>query len=102
MTYRIRVSKQAARQIRAAADWWIENRPKARLAFSEDLEEAFQVIRTFPSIGEPVPHGRLHGVRRVHLGRVHYHLYYLISSKAEMVEVLALWHTSRGARPSLS
>ena len=43
---------------------------------------------------------RLTGVRRVHLARVHYHLYYRVTAEPA-IEVLALWHTSRGASPEL-
>jgi hypothetical protein len=36
----------------------------------------------------------LRGVRRVHLARIRYHLYYRATSSA--VEVLAFWHARRG------
>lgn len=51
MSYRLRVAPRAARQMRQAAAWWIENRPKAPNAFAEDLDEAFRLIRSFPSLG---------------------------------------------------
>jgi hypothetical protein len=38
-------------------------------------------------------------VKRVHLARVHYHLYYRV--RGEEVQVLALWHTSRGTGPQI-
>ncbi len=34
-------------------------------------------------------------VRRLHLHRVHYYLYYRIQANRTVVEVLSLWHTSR-------
>jgi hypothetical protein len=40
-------------------------------------------------------------LRRVALGRVHYHLYYVVSPADSVVEVLALWHTRRGEDPPL-
>jgi plasmid stabilization system protein ParE len=42
---------------------------------------------------------KLIGVRRVHLSRVRYHLYY--RARPSRIEVLALWHTSRGKGPAL-
>lgn len=101
MRVRLRVAPRAAAQIRAAADWWIENRSKAPEAFAEDLERAFDLIGSFPALGERVSHSRLPGVRRMHLARVRYHLYYVVSEETETVEVLALWHTSRGQAPEL-
>jgi plasmid stabilization system protein ParE len=101
LTYRIRVSKRAATQIRTAADWWLANRTKAPQAFAEELERAFELIRTFPSVGESVPHARIVGIRRVLMARVRYHLYYGVQEETELVEVIALWHASRGASPRL-
>lgn len=99
MSYRLRVSPKAESQIRVAADWWLENRPKAPAAFAEEIERAFELIRTLPSVGEPVGHRRLSGLRRVLLGRVRYYLYYQVTVDEGSVEVLALWHTSRGTGP---
>lgn len=101
MRYRLRVARRAATQIRAAADWWRDNRSKAPHAFAQDLEQAFDLIGSFPSLGEAVPHARLQGVRRIYLGRIRYHLYYVVSAETETVDVLALWHASRGTEPEL-
>lgn len=77
MSYRLRVSRRAESQIRVAGDWWLENRPKAPEAFSEEIE-----------------------VRRVFLGRIRYYLYYQAFPATEIIEVLAVWHASRGKEPS--
>ena len=100
MSYRLQVSQRAESQIRVAADWWLENRPKAPEAFSEEIDRAFDLVRALPSVGEPVAHRYLKGVRRMLLGRIRYYLYYQAFSATETVEVLALWHTSRGKGPS--
>ena len=71
MTFRFRVAPGAEAQIRDAANWWIENRPKAPEAFAEDLERAFEII-WLPATGEPVSHSRLKGLRRLLMGRVRY------------------------------
>jgi plasmid stabilization system protein ParE len=101
LRFRIRVSPRATAQIRVAARWWSENRPKAPEALEEELARGFELASAFPSAGEPVPRTQLSGVRRVLLGRIRYHLYYSVSHETKTVEILALWHTSRGSTPKL-
>jgi plasmid stabilization system protein ParE len=96
----IRVVSSAARAIAEASDWWIENRPKAPEAFVIDLENALKLIASHPDIGARATNVNLEGIRRVHLARVHYHLYYRLTLEPS-VEVLAFWHTSRGAEPEI-
>jgi plasmid stabilization system protein ParE len=97
----LRISPRAATQIRVATKWWSENRPKAPEAFEEELTRGFALAREFPSSGESVPYAMLSGVRRILLGRIRYHLYYSVSHESGAVEILALWHTSRGSSPKL-
>lgn len=95
----VRITKRAQAQIDRAALWWDENRPVAPEAFDEDLAEAFLLLSAEPGVGAPVPHLSAEGVRRLHLARIRYHLYYRV--RTAQVEVLALWHTSRGSGPAL-
>ena len=46
-----------------------------------------------PGIGTPALDVGLEGVRRIHLSRIHYHLYYRVED--ETLEVLACWHVGR-------
>ena len=78
----------------------MENRHGAPGLFGQELERGFDLITAQPRIGVPALDAGLEGVRRVHLYRIHYHLYYRISGEAT-VEVLAFWHTSRGRGPDL-
>lgn len=96
---RVRVTKRAQAQIDQAAVWWDENRELAPEAFDEDLAEAFSLLSVEPGIGAPVVSARIQGVRRLHLARIHYFLYYRIY-RGE-VHVLRIWHTSRGSNPDL-
>ena len=73
--------------------------PSCPEAFDEELAEAFSFLSAEPGIGAPALNVRARGVRRVHLARVHYYLYYRV--RGSRVEVLALWHTSRGIGPFL-
>ena len=95
----VRVTKRAQAQIDRAAQWWDENRDLAPEAFDDDLAKAFLLLGAEPRIGPPVSSTRAQGIRRLHLARIRYHLYYRI--RADVVEVLALWHASRGSGPSL-
>lgn len=66
--------------------------------FLEDLDAAFALIEEFPHAGELVHHRSIRELRRVQLSRVHYHLYYTVTEE-RVIEILALWHTSRGKKP---
>lgn len=100
MVLRLRVFKRAEFEIRAASKWWTENRPSAPKLFREDLQRAFGLITTQPGVGSPALDAGLEDVRRLHLDRVRYHMYYRVSVEGT-VEVLAFWHTSRGRGPNL-
>lgn len=99
MSVRIRLEPRAQAEIVEAREWWFEHRSGARDAFDEDLGRAFDLIRSMPGAGQPVETSRRAGLRRVLLGRLRYHLYYVVA--AETVEVLAFWHSSRGRGPGL-
>ena len=96
---KVRVTKRGQAQIDRAALWWDENRPLAPEAFDEELAEAFSLLSIEPGIGAPVRNVRTQGVRRLHLARIHYFLYYRMHRGD--VQVLAVWHTSRGGSPNL-
>ncbi len=96
---KVRVTKRAQAQIDRAARWWDENRRLAPEAFDEELAEAFTLLGVEPGIGAPMSNARAQSVRRLHLARIHYFLYY--RTRGEEVQVLALWHTSQGGGPEL-
>ncbi|MBM4382994.1 MAG: type II toxin-antitoxin system RelE/ParE family toxin [Deltaproteobacteria bacterium] len=59
---------------------------------------ALRLITDHPSIGQRAqPH--LRGVRRVLLPRAGYFVYYRVDEARRRIEVLAIWHTSRGPGP---
>jgi plasmid stabilization system protein ParE len=96
---RIRVTRRADAHIEQAAGWWEQNRPLSPGALDEELAEAFALLVSQPAIGTPALNAKTSDVRRVHLARVHYYLYYRV--RGEQIEVIALWHTSRGTPPSV-
>jgi plasmid stabilization system protein ParE len=103
LTQRLRwtLTRRAAREISEAAAWWAANRSKAPAAFDDEFQKALDLITAQPDIGTQARSMRLAGVRRVHLNRVRYHLYYRLSPSSGEVVVLSLWHMSRGSDPRL-
>ncbi|MBP7053812.1 MAG: type II toxin-antitoxin system RelE/ParE family toxin [Phycisphaerae bacterium] len=97
----IRIVRSAADQITTASAWWDANRPKAPRAFREEMERVLELISSQPQIGAKAANTSLAGVRRIHLSRIRYHLYYRVRESPKVVEVLALWHASRGSGPGL-
>jgi plasmid stabilization system protein ParE len=97
----IRIVLSAANQITEASAWWDANRPKAPDVFREEIERALELISIQPLIGAKAGNITLAGVLRIHLSRIHYHLYYRIRESPKAVEVLALLHTSRGSGPKV-
>jgi len=97
----VHIVRSAAHAIVEAAGWWVVNRPKAPNTFAEELDRALRLLASQPSIGAQARNVKLAGVRRIHLPRVHYYVYYRVTSEPTTVEVLALWHTKRGSSPAL-
>lgn len=98
----VEFTPRAATQTEAANLWWRNNRPQAPEALREELEQAVHLIALQPEIGATARNIKLAGVRRVLLSRVRYHLYYrvvVVGGAPQSIEVLALWHTSRGGSP---
>jgi len=99
MTLHVKVSARAALQIRRAAEWWAENRPAAPGAIRIDIGEALALLAEQPGIGAVYEGARTKGVRRLLVGRIRYFIYYRATQDA--LEVLAVWHVSRGKQPSV-
>ena len=97
----IEVSVLAAAQVRAAEIWWRDNRPKAPGAIRAELERACSLIALQPQIGARAGNVALRGVRRLHLARIRYDLYYRLVEAPRRLEILAFWHASRGTRPPI-
>ena len=77
------------------------DRSKAPNAIREELERAAAIISLQPEIGARALNVDLAGVRRLHLARVRYHVYYRLRTDPERLEILAFWHESRGRNPPL-
>ena len=96
---RIEITDTAQAHITVAVAWWAANRPAAPDAISQELDRILSLLCMQPEIGARARRVKLSGVRRVTLTRIRYYLYYRAADDA--LQVLALWHTSRGFGPSL-
>lgn len=97
----VELTALAAQHIREAEQWWRLNRPAAPNAIREELQRLLPIIAIQPRIGSRVTNVRLEGVRRIHIPRIRYHLYFHVTGIPEFVEVVAFWHSSRGSGPPI-
>lgn len=95
----VKVTLIAAGQIEKAALWWLANREKAPNAFKEEIERGFGLLAQRPEVGAKATNVKLKDVRRIHLSRIRYYLYYRVMK--DQVQVLALWQSSRLKGPTL-
>jgi plasmid stabilization system protein ParE len=93
------IKARAQREITRAAQWWAENRPAAPGAIRLELEQALALLVEHPGAGMRVRMPRSGDVRRFLLLRTQYFVYYRVHE--QQLEVLALWHASRGSEPSV-
>ncbi len=90
----------ALAQLEGARAWWLQHREKAPSAFDEEVAAVLNLLEDRPAlVGRPAIEPP--GVRRVYLRRIRYYVYFQISSGGEVVEIVALWHGSRGTKPRL-
>jgi plasmid stabilization system protein ParE len=95
---KLRYLKRAQRQLREVSDWQEKNGTLDD--FEEELRRKVKLLKSTPYVGVTVPKTRLPGVRVVYLSTKHI-IYYQVKEAAGVVEVLRIWHTSRGHRPKL-
>lgn len=93
----VEISRRAAREIARARAWWIANRDKAPDAFDEELDAL--VTRLEEDADHIGAQQRGANRRRVLLKRIRYYVYFRVVGQGDVVEILALWHASRGREP---
>jgi plasmid stabilization system protein ParE len=95
----VQLTLQAARQLARAREWWLANREKAPRAFDDDMNALLLLLEERPTlVGRPLEQER--AVRRVHLQRIRYYVYFQVDGDGEHVQILALWHASRVGEPT--
>ena len=97
----VEVSLLASGQIREAEAWWRVNRTKAPNAIREEFERAAGLAAVQPHVGTRARNVTLAGVRRLHLARIRYDIYYRVTETPRQLEILAFWHASRDSTPPI-
>jgi plasmid stabilization system protein ParE len=100
VSFRARVAPGAREQVRAIGLWWLTHRDKAPTLFEDELARALTLLAEAPQIGACVRSRRAE-VRRLLLRASGFHVYYAVDHRAELVEVLAVWHGARLRGPRL-
>ena len=98
---KLRLLRRATKDLAVAIRWWRANRPAARTMLEDELHHAFALLAEQPHVGETTRDSSLGGARRFYLSGSRYFLYYRVQEKTGFVEVLRLWHASRGRTPRL-
>ena len=96
----VELTAQAAQQLAQAREWWRANRDKAPHAFDDDVSALFRLLEGRPELVGRVLE-QLPTVRRVHLRRIRYYAYFRFADGGARVQIVALWHASRGDEPAL-
>ncbi|MBS0326309.1 MAG: type II toxin-antitoxin system RelE/ParE family toxin [Proteobacteria bacterium] len=99
MALQLRVSRRAAREIERIVEWWAINRPAAPGAVRKELQNVLDLLLVQPDIGALVKEASSPEVRRFHVERIRYWLYYRV--RENWLEVVSVWHASRGSGPTL-
>lgn len=98
----IEVSVLADQQIQEANRWWRQNRDKAPDAILQEVERIGALISQQPQLGARATNVKLRGVRRIHIERIHYDVYYrVLGNPPELVEIVAFWSSRRGHAPPI-
>jgi plasmid stabilization system protein ParE len=95
---KLRFLKRAERQLQLQQDWWAEHAGAAELLM-EEVRRVVALLKEMPHAGALVKNSRP-GTRRVFLRTKHV-FYYRVNEKAGVVEVMRVWHMSRGKTPKL-
>jgi plasmid stabilization system protein ParE len=93
------LQRRAIREIEEVDDWWRHNRAASPDLFQKELETMLSAAALMPTLGAPIRGERARGLRRLLLRRTRYHLYYRVVG--DVLEVLAVWHATRGMGPGL-
>lgn len=96
---RVVIQRRAVVEAEAVDAWWRVHRSDVSDLFASELDTMLAAIAAMPTLGAAAAGVRAEGVRRVLLRKTRYHVYYRV--RDDVVEVLAVWHTSRGVGPGL-
>ena len=99
MSFRVRISPEAERQVRELEAWWAANRPATRTAFKGAFSAVIDHISRMPGLGRPCDDIQLPGVRRLLIEGTPYAVFYSVNREAREVLIAAVWSRARGSDP---
>jgi plasmid stabilization system protein ParE len=101
VSFQVRISPEAERQLRELEAWWAANRPSSRTTFKEAFSAVVGHISRMPSIGRPCDDIQLPGVRRLWIEGTPYAVFYSVDRGASEVLIAAVWSRARGSSPPM-
>ena len=93
------LERRASLEIETIDAWWRTNRTAAPDAFLNELERVLEAVALLPKLGATSKSMRVDGARRILLAKTRHYVYYRVAG--DSIQVLAVWHTSRGQSPGL-
>jgi plasmid stabilization system protein ParE len=100
MPYRLRIASDVWLQADAIDSWWRANRRASPNLFRDELDAALERLETSPLTTRAYgQEGQPMALRRLLLPRSRYFVYFEVEGNS--VQVLAVWHASRGKGPPL-
>ncbi len=95
--WRVLIAPDAEGQLLVARSWWAANRQLAPDLFDREFDAAVAAIGNAPATFLLYHCEHDVDVRRIHLPRTRYAVYFCIES--DHVLIVAVWHTARGSGP---
>lgn len=99
MSFHVRISPEAERQVRELEAWWAANRPASRTTFKDAFSVVIDHISRIPGLGRPCDDIELPGVRRLLIEGTPYAVFYSVDREAREVLITAVWSRARGGGP---
>ena len=99
--FQVRFSSTAQDLVRLADAWWTVHREKAPGLFTEELAAVVERLTAMPLTGESYRESRGQEVRRMLMRKTRYHVYYVVDDNRNLVEVVSIWHSTKGRGPDL-
>lgn len=97
MDFKIVWTDRALEELRDLCSYIADDNPSAAEKLGDDIIRHVEILGTFPLIGPPYPRGGTGRVREILCGR--YRVFYRVSERKKLVEILTIWHAARGSPP---
>jgi hypothetical protein len=94
------ISKRAARAAERIDARWrkLADHPNV---FASEFREAIELLETTQSPGSPCPTPKHRSLKRVLLPKSRCHLYFEVSERKQVIQILEVWDGRRGRSPKL-